>query len=623
MVIDLGLMRVDRQEAKSAQDSAALAGVNGLVPNTNSPTFHPFAGVCAAIQNLKANNAAYSSFSLSQWFDGDGGTVLGDGCDPAKAALTCVPGTRSTYARFVGSTSDGRSTVYIQSGYAVSGDSLDSLSGGGFPDETLPAYTGDSGDASQGGCDQVAVIIAETRGTTLGAPAAASMGTRVRSVARVHVEPPKSPFALLILERAMCQVISNGNNGVAAIDVLGYKVHPGMIHSDSAANSGGSDCNKAVLVGQKVNGIVARKAPDTGDSGQISTVTASNKVDSTANVYGEPNTTAQPLTSGLVTREVVDTIYLDGVRARVSDAAFAWGADNTWGTAAPTSPVSTQPDPSGNPWMVMGCPAAGATVTAAPRVLVKCSNVNSSVTFSDATDIIFTGQLGGGSSDIRMPKARNVYVHGKSGPNANAVNASNLLSMHNGGDGTAACGTNVDGTRARLFIRQGSLEVSTKFIACHTSVIMLGGYNDACLPAGYGTWFPSGKVCDGNTMTGNGVIKMSGSGAADWTAPSLLDDEILAKDIPQADHDDLEDLMFWSETADEQVLGGSGVVHLSGVFVAPNAHPLRLNGTPTWDVLNSQYVVRTLLNNGGGVFTMRPMPSLPVAPPTVTFYLAR
>lgn len=619
LVVDLGLMRVDRQVAKSAQDSAALAGVNGLVPNIHNATFHPFAGVCTALNYLKANSPDYATFSTSTWSDGAGGAIAGDGCDASKASQVCVPGNRATWARFTGTTADGRSQVYIQSGYTVSADPVDTVSGGAFPEESLPVYASDSGAVTSGGCDQVAVIISETRNTTLGAPAAASMGTRVRSVARVLVEPPKSPFALLILEQHNCQVLANGANGVAAIEVQGYQDSPGMIHSDSAGD--GANCNKALMVGTKSDGIVAKKAPLTSDPGQISTVATSNQIDTTDNVYAEPKVAGSvPISSGVVTRDVVDRVFLSGVRARVADSAFAWNAGSGWGTAAPTTPVSTQLDPSGNPWTVMGCPAAAAVVTAAPRVLVKCPNLNSSVTFSDATHIIFTGEVGGGSSVVRMPKAINVYVHGNTGPNGTGAAAGTELSMHNAGQAT--CGSSPE--RARLFIRAGKLDITGgTFQACNTSIILLGGYSDGCLPAVNGTYYANGKVCDTLTKTGNGLLNMGGNAIVDWTAPSTVPDTTPANLVPQAARDELEDLMFWSETYGVHGLGGGGSVHLSGVFVAPNADALKLNGNPAWDVLNSQYVVRTLENNGGAVFKMQPMPSLPVAPPSISFYLAR
>lgn len=617
-VVDLGLLRVDHQVNKSAQDAAAGAGANGLVPDLNNPTFHPFAGVCQALNYLKANEGPFSDISSVTWTNGDGGAIAGspDGCNSSHASDLCTPAAPATWARAQADSNNGKFRVTIQSGYkilppGVTGDAtygnVNAVTGGAFAEDRLDAYSGDLVDPTKdwGGCDQVAVIVTEIRGTTLGAPAAGSMGTRVRSVARVHIGEPDSPYALLILEQKDCQVLTNGNNGVAAINVDGYETHPGMIHSDS--DGSGANCNKEVIVGQKADGVVAHEAPSGGAPGSISTVASTNQSDGIANVYSGPKPPgAGPTSIPIVTREVLDTIYLNGVTAARDSAAFAW--------AAASAPVTAPPG-----WtLISSCPTGNVSGT---KLVVKCNNMNNNATFTDATDIIFTGTLGGGSSTIKMPKANNVYVvGGGSGNNAVGVDSGTQLSMH---DNDAACPSLYDSsiTRARLFVYGGSLNISGGFFrACNTTVILMGSDSFACLPASTPTYYPDGQVCNGLSKPGNGTVEMSGNNNVDWTGPNKVDDEIHAT---QADHDDLEDLALWTESSGSQGLGGNGTVHLAGVFAAPNAKPLKLNGTPVWQVQNSQYVVRTLENDGGAIFNMRPSPSLPVAPPRVTFELIR
>jgi hypothetical protein len=609
MVLDLGLLRVDRQEDKSAQDSAAVAGANGLVASLASPApFHPFAGVCQALNYLKVNSSKFKTFSSESWQDGNGAVLGGSGfgCTPAQAAAICTASTPTTWARFRGVSNDGKTTVFIQSGYTVSGGNISTVTGGDFSEESMPAFAGDTGDATYGGCDQVAVFVVDSRDTTFGNAAGVSkVSTRLRSVARVHIAPPQSPFALLVLERTDCQVLTNGNNGVAAINVNGYKTHPGLIHADS--DGSGASCNKQIIVGQKADGVVAHEAPDTNAPGSISTVATSNQSDALANVYAGPaSSKSAPVSSGQVTRSVVDSIYLNGVKAAVASSAFAWTA------AAP--PVTV---PDGTWTKINSCPSGNVPGT---KLLVNCGNMNNSATFTQATDIIFTGTLGGGSSTIKMPKAQNVYVVGSGQPNGVGVQPGTLLSMH---DNDSACSSTFDpaASRAKLVVFGGSLTVSGgTFRACNTTVILMGNDSTGCLPASSPTYYPLGKVCNGLTKVGNGVVNMTGNGTVDWTAPNLDTDEEQAS---QADHDALEDLALWNESYGSQGLGGSGTVHLAGVYVAPNAKPLKLNGTPTWQVLNSQYVVRTLENDGGAIFNLQPLPSLPVAPPTVTFELVR
>lgn len=602
MVIDLGLMRVDRQVAKSAQDSAALAGVNGLVPNINNATFHPFAGVCSALNYLKANSPDYATFSTTSWSDGAGGIVAGDGCDASMASQVCVPGDRATWARFTGTTTDGRSQVFIQSGYTVTADPVDNLSGGAFPEESLPVYASDSGAVTYAGCDQVAVIISEIRSTTLGAPAAASMGTRVRSVARVKVDPPKSPFALLMLERNDCQVLANTSNGI--IDVTGYKTNPGLIHADSDGPlNGGAGCNKSVLLGSKANGIVAHEAPLTGEQGQISTVASSQQSDGIPNVYAGPAPGTNPTTSGLVTREVLDTVYLDHVRSAVSAAVPLIKA------TTPPAGFIAKPCPNNDTW----------TET---KVFINCpGGVNKDVSLPNATDVIFTGQVAG--DKVSMPKATRVYVYGAANPAGMTVGTT--FEMNNGTAGTA-CPTTWDASaqRARLFLRTGDLKANGgTFRACNTTVVIMGGHDNACLPTTTPTYFQTGNVCPGPS-SGSGGLSLGGNTEVDWTAPNVVDDD-LPNDHPSnvAARPDLEDLALWTETFTTHTLGGGGAMHLMGVFAAPNAHPMKLNGGPAQNVKNSQYVARSLWTTGSGTLAMTPMPSLPVAPPELSFYLAR
>jgi hypothetical protein len=578
--------------------------------------------VCQALNYLKVNDRSFATATSPTWTNGNGGAIAGnpDGCNASHATDLCTKDDPSTWARWQATTNEGKLTVTIQSGYKILPPSgpvdpintygnLAAVTGGAFYEDGLASYSGDFGDvATYGGCDQVGVFVTESRPTTIAAEAAKTMGTRVRSVARVRIDPPESPYALLILERADCQVLTNGNNGVAAINVDGYKTHPGMIHSDS--NGSGGSCNKQIIVGQKPDGVVAHEAPDTNAPGSISTVATSNQSDGIANVYAGPSPPGiGPTSSSLVTREVLDTVYLNGVTTARNNAAFAWTAAAGPGTV-----------PDGTWTKINGCPAAGATVTGT-KLLVKCNNMNSSADFPDATDIIFTGSLGGGSATIRMPMANNVYVvGGGSNNNAVGVEAGTQLSMHDNNTGCSST-FNSSVTRAKMFVYGGSLKVNGGiFRACDTTVILMGADATACLPTATPTYYPNGQVCNGLSKAGNGIVDMSGNGTVDWTGPNKVDDDIQAS---KTDHDNLEDLALWTESSGVQGLGGSGTVHLAGVFAAPNAKPLKLNGTPTWQVLNSQYVVRTLENDGGAIFNMRPSPSLPVAPPAVTFELVR
>ena len=82
MVLDFGLVRVDRQVNKSAADSAAMAGVHGLY-NGNSNAYS-YVGVCTAIRYLQNSGARFAGVSDSSgtWTDGTG-AAAGNGCTTA------------------------------------------------------------------------------------------------------------------------------------------------------------------------------------------------------------------------------------------------------------------------------------------------------------------------------------------------------------------------------------------------------------------------------------------------------------------------------------------------------------------------------------------------------------
>ncbi len=192
-------------------------------------------------------------FSTAQWSDGNG-SPLGDGCAPAMANLTCNKAALAptTWARFEGTTADGQFQVRIQSGYDVTD--------GGFPVESLPALQNDPGAPQYHGCDQLAVIVTRGRATSLGALAAPSVGSTIRSVGRVDVAPPDSPFALLILERTACDALAVASGGAGGRSTSSATPdHPGMIHVDS--NGTGSMCGSKPIIEGKAATASLRGTP--------------------------------------------------------------------------------------------------------------------------------------------------------------------------------------------------------------------------------------------------------------------------------------------------------------------------------------------------------------------------
>jgi hypothetical protein len=613
MVVDLGLLRVDRQNDKSAEDQSALAGVNGLVPDLFNPAIHPFLGVCQALNYLKANSSPLDSYipSSVSWKDGFGNAVSGDGCDAAHAALTCTPNSPASWARWVGVTADNKTRVTIQSGYkTTTGDpstegNIASATGGAFPEDSQAGYSTDTGSTDSsfgGGCDQLAVIITEIRGTSLGAPAASTIGTRTRSVARLTITPPESPFALLILNRTDCLALANTSNGV--IDVTGYKNHPGLVHVDS--DSSGAQCgSKKVIQGAKTNGVVAHEAPLTGDPGHITTVATSNQSDGVPNVWSGPAPGTAPTSSTLLTRQVLDSIYIDGIRNAVGNASTFLGMTPGQATAAGfTTHANCN---SNNTWNET-------------KVYINCGNVNKNLSLPNATDVIFNGQIS--ADQVLMPKATRVYIVGGTSPAG--VSVGSTFEVNNKSTGQP-CPTGTDSSygRGQVFLENGDFKSNGGFVRlCSTTLVIEGGDGaKACVPLSTPTYYDKDHICPTPTRTsaGNGVLSLGGTTSIDWTAPDTLDDEVQAS---ATDHFNLEDLALWAEPSGTYALGGGGAMHLMGVFAAPNAD-LKLNGGSTNNVRNSQYVAKTLWTTGNGTITLTPLPSLPIGPYQSSFELVR
>src|SRR5680860_181818 len=161
MVLDFGLVRVDRQVNKSGADAAAVAGLQGLTGNDNKS--HPYRGVCTAIRYLQQNDPRFAAVS-----DTSGTWTVGNGCtDATLRSQVCVPGNPASWAKF---TWDGiwqgePLRVVIQSGYQ--------LAGSGWSEENLPAVLADNDDSAQG-CDQLEVSITQNRKPGLGSLATSS-----------------------------------------------------------------------------------------------------------------------------------------------------------------------------------------------------------------------------------------------------------------------------------------------------------------------------------------------------------------------------------------------------------------------------------------------------------------
>ena len=596
LVLDFGLARSDRQSNKSIADAAAAAGVWGLDGGDNRP--RPFAGVCQALRYLKANDPKFADLT-GTWTNGNG-TATADGCsDAALTGAKCIPGQPASWARWTGTAMEGSLSVRIQSGYLTSE--------GGWPEESYKGYALDQGNPVEQGCDQIAVILTQSRDPGLGSVATSGdIRTAIRSVGRVETgNEGDAAVALLVLERHDCQTIdiSGGNPRIL---VQGVGNVPGMIHSDSLGD--GADCGPGmkVLNGNTANGIVAETA-DTGSPllpGLITTralsgvpgAVPSNATDPIDMVHGDPYPPGNPPAGrGLLTRLRVDNRYLTGVKATLADAQVEFG--RTPATVPAGSTVVTGAD----------CDApTTAQRTATGTVYLFCSSFTAKDVNFDASTLVFQGEVK--ADGLLLPKATKVYVKGIDANRGLQVTG---LAVHD--KGVSSCGNALNPERAKLVVGQGPLEMTNSkawLRMCNVAVVMGGGSATGCTPAVGGTP-PTTTAC-------NGVLKITG-GSLDWTAPNAV-----PAGATPTDWRVHEDLAFWTETSGVHDLGGGSYMHLAGVFMLPNAKPFKLHGGGVQDIVNSQYIARTLWATGNGTLTMGPDPNDVVTFPVLSgFTLVR
>jgi Flp pilus assembly protein TadG len=633
MVLDFGLVRTDRQVDKSAADSATMAGLHGL--NGGDGTPHPYIGVCTAVRYLKANSERFSTVNESAgWTDGLG-TATANGCsDVALRNRTCSPTDKSSWARWSWSgTSRGVTLdVTIESGYDLA------LSANQWADDTLPASSADTGAA----CDQLAVTIKQSRKPGLGALATSSdLVTAIRTVGRVKAVPGDKAPAMLLLKRTGCPVLRTGSNsGGSYIHVLGAVSsnglsQPGTIHSDSDGVSCTGGSNSNIYIGNAVNGIVAYAAPlvsnpsspDPAKPGSITSVAAANGLaasivrDSLDNVYGSSalngtsGTKAEVTGRSLVTRRLVDERYFPGVKPALAGAAgvFASLSSGPPATGWVTFPASVNEcKPTQSEVDALGLSAADnlyINCNSGPRKFVGNGNLS-----IPAGTVYFRGSVNP-AGKIVLPNAHHVYVENSGNDNAIDLGTGASFEMHTSGNQapptTGNCTTGRNSSKAVLFVKSGVIKQSGTSLLrlCRTTVFMMGGRSDGCVPASPGT-APTRTPCTGgSSVLGTGQFTQQG-GDIDWTAPDSLDvttDPVTGDPLPIAltawsDPNGPEDLALWSESGSDNSntynMAGGGLFNVRGVYMVPNADPFIISGGGVMNLTNAQYVASSIELNG-------------------------
>jgi hypothetical protein len=634
MVMDFGLVRIDRQIDKSAADSAAVAGLHALNAGDGKP--RPYVGVCTALRYLRVNNERFAGMSDTSgtWTTG-AGIGSGNGCtDATLRRQVCKPGSTATWAKFTwsGTWAGAPLSVTIQSGYALTGTT-------GWSEDSLVTASADSDDGAQG-CDQLAVVVTQARKPGFGSLATAhNLVSSVRSVGRVSVSPGGYAPAMLLLKQTGCPVLQSGAAGggsfihvLGAISTNGIS-QPGTIHSDSDASGCSGGSNQNLFLGKGTAGIAAYAAPLVSDvsrpdptkPGMITSVAGDAGLglnfvrDLAANVYGSAalNTTGAPAATkvepggrSIVTRQFVDDRYIAGIRTATAQA------NNVFSTINPLNALTL-----GVTRLLTDCKPTQLALnllnlTATSTVFIDCTtNAGFGGTGTDLTinagTVIFNGRVAP-SASLDLPNASRVYIGGVgSGDSLVLGGGGAKFRMHTAGltdPVTGRCTSGNSPSKAMLFVKDGDIKESTGsnlFQLCKTTVVMMAGRYDSCVPATSGT-APTATPCNG--AAGTGQFTQNG-GDIDWTAPDQYDVMTLpngqpdpAKAAAWSDPNGLEDLALWSESgvtssASYNMTGG-GVFNVRGVFMVPNADPFTIGGGASMSLSNAQFIASSIALNG-------------------------
>lgn len=596
MVVNLGLVRADRQRNKSVADVAVASGMRAF--DAGNGRIAPFRGACDALEYIKTNHPELSGLSTDTgWTSGTPTGITGDPCATSSPYYNQIcnsspsvlqpDSARASFAWFTGTT--GNVDVTVKAGYAASDMTTDA-----FADDS---YHTDTGAADQYGCDQLAVIVTERESAGFGKVAGAGeLSSRIRSVGRVTVEDDsEAAVALLLIDPTGCEVLKIGGAG-SGVRVLGTGIQPGIIHADSTG-AGCSGSNR-VITGHHTNGVVAEDAPSGGAPGIVSVYASipTPAYDDSTYVVAEGGA---PENNGPKGRSPVDERYLGvGTAYGMIDLRTDAQARFAWTTA--TVPADYAVVTGG------GCNFGGGSYDPAPKtkVFINC-NLDKDVTFaSGVTDVVVNGSIDLNGKTVVMPNVRNLFVKGTTSPTRGIdLNSSGLLSVNQAGFATCLARETADRSKiTRLVVGAGPLNVgsSSTFRACGTTVFLLG--NAATFPASDGT------VPAGNSYNGN--INVGSSGFLDWTAPNTTTVSSVA-----ADWENFEDLAFWTETSGGNSISGSNAsMTLKGIFFTPNADAFDINAGGAGISADAQFITRKLNNQGGGVLTMTadPANSVPI-----------
>ena len=650
LVVDLAQLRTDRRVNKSVADMSVRAGLGVL-------NLGPWSGVCRASDYIRANAPGFSTFDpgSEKWFQLTAplSQLSTSPCLNPTVGQLCLPGAlgvpnTDTWGKLTATAGGGRFTVEVQSGYTMPDPR--------FPEDAVAA--GDTGDPLKGSCDNLVVVITETRRPLFaGLMGGGDKTTTIRSVGRVsNLRSEEYSPALLLLEREGCSVltVSGANSRVIAQPYLTY---PGVIQVDSA-NRSGCASNQAVLTGGSTNGgpqIVACSAKTFNPSPGCN-VALGNKP-SRIGLYGlnfQPpgaNLTTgytdswatttygdtQAVRSAQSGRDPLDKIYRTNVVALENEAKAVLTGNGGLPPGC-ASVVNNACTGNGRTWLVLQQAHCDTLATESltnfftpvipvvpDRKLAKNIWFNCNLTVKNTllplvlsgadSYVVVTGTLAVNST-FAITDPRTVFIGGTASGPAIGLNIGNggNFNVNNPLPG-ADCVVPVLVKPTRMVVGNGSFKMGSGGTVhlCQTFVDLASGYGK--IPPSDGT-LPCSTPCSsylGKLSVGSGAV-------VDWTAPNKITgrrptaEEVLLTSIP-APASPYEDLGLWTEAGGAQSMSGGGNSHMTGVFFLGNADAFTLTGNSGANVsLSAQFITRRMTVTGGATvnLVLNPFDAVPV-----------
>lgn len=617
LVLDQGRLRTDRRFNKSVTDVAADAGVSRL-------SFGPWAGVCRARLYLLDNAKAFTAFDAGSetWSNAASpASVYASSPCPADTlapdAAPCSPNNPSTWAKLQATASGGRFTIEIDSGYAM-------------PDARFTEDTGrsDTGDPSQGGCDNLAVIVTQRRPTSFFQVAGSNMMTSVvRSVGRLNaIETVDFVAALQLLEQHKCGVLQTGGANTRVI-AQPYQTYPGTIQIDSADDSG--SCPQPIINAQATAtgpSVVACSTNSTTPGCSLGTGANASRIGVYALNFSRPAAeiaTAYPSTYGdtpaqaspRTGRTFADRRY----RQNVSDLDASVQGILTGNAGKPpgcTTIVSNSCTGNGLTWLVLQPTDCGSLTTffltpgrtTAQNIWFNCDlnvNVPLSLTASNSY-IAVTGQLAVNST-FTITDPRKLYVGGQSTGSKIGLDVGGATSIFNLNTGAGAtCNLRTGAGHADIMVvGNGAMRVASgaTIHLCQTFMELASGYGK--VPATDGT-----PPCQTATCSSySGTISVSSGSFVDWSAPNEISGR-LPTTTELTTTNKFEDLAFWTEAGgNTNSMSGSSSTSMAGSFFMPNADSFNLAGGGSLPVyLSAQFIATSMKVTGGATVSLVPNP---------------